>query len=727
MNDLIKQDKKAVLSQDQFSVLNTNRLNVAAGSIYFVLLILYENLTVIIDEISKQSIFIFTAVTAILHGITLIRFFRDQSDKNLKYSVLASYTLCYFLMMFVGHSEFRFAMVFPPLCVMILYHNVAIMEIYSVLAVIINIINVMVCYFILKRTDGHELVRYGIQLGTVLLSASGACIAARIYTASYNANLIKNSSLQKMALQTIETIANTIDAKDSYTQGHSRRVADYSVKIAQYMGFPPEEIERLRYIALLHDVGKIAVPDIVLNKPSRLTNEEFGLLKMHTTAGGDILKDIDAIPDIALGARFHHERYDGKGYPDGLKGEEIPLAARIVCLADAFDAMTSNRIYRKHLSIDVVMEEIRKCRGDQFDPVCVDAFLEYLKQEGDDLDLESVDKATSNNKTIYTVLEEGSEEAAAAHDKDASWDELTGAFSRTSGERYLKELLLEKSGAILLINIVGLKEINKCYGYRRGDHYIKLLAKVLQESRRKPMLTRYCGNEFIAFLPDIVSRDDLSTWVRDMLQRLKEEQDSDYLAEKKFAVSCAITVHNNSSESLDAHIEELSKVLYHIKNSENDYGFYNEGNNEAENDVLSREDIHDVMEMIMDYDPQTGKDVMGDADVMNKLSGLSHITDKDFTLMLFTIKPTDGDNMMPEERSNIMVLLEDAMERAVGSRDNLSSYSSLQRVVLLPGSKAGSTSKEDVDRVEKSILSNFYKMYNKNDVELYCTFKTMST
>jgi len=144
------------------------------------------------------------------------------------------------------------------------------------------------------------------------------------------------------------------------------------------MGYRDEACEELRKIAMLHDIGKIGIPDMVLNKPARLTEEEYEIMKSHVTRGAEILKNFTLIDHVADGALYHHERYDGSGYVHGLKGEEIPLNARIIGIADAFDAMTENRVYRKKLNLDYVLGELRNGRGTQFDPKLVDIMLDLI-------------------------------------------------------------------------------------------------------------------------------------------------------------------------------------------------------------------------------------------------------------------------------------------------------------------------------------------------------------
>ncbi len=182
----------------------------------------------------------------------------------------------------------------------------------------------------------------------------------------------------QMGNETILAIAKTVDAKDSLTSKHSQRVSDYSVLIAKKYGFSDEEVENIRKAALLHDIGKIGIPDAILNKPSRLTNEEYDIMKTHSTRGAEILKDFTLIDHVVEGAKYHHERYDGKGYPDGISKEDIPLYGRIISIADAFDAMTSNRVYREKQDFEYVLSELKKGRGTQFDPELTDIFLQII-------------------------------------------------------------------------------------------------------------------------------------------------------------------------------------------------------------------------------------------------------------------------------------------------------------------------------------------------------------
>ncbi len=184
----------------------------------------------------------------------------------------------------------------------------------------------------------------------------------------------------KMGSETILAIARAVDAKDGSTSQHSERVSEYSCLMAERMGYSEEALEQLRNTAILHDIGKIGVPDVVLKKPGQLTDEEYVIMQSHVSIGAEILKDITLIPHIIEGVLYHHERYDGKGYNMGLSGKDIPETARIIGIADAFDAMTSNRIYRRKLKFDKVLSELRKGRGRQFDPEILDVFMGLIEE-----------------------------------------------------------------------------------------------------------------------------------------------------------------------------------------------------------------------------------------------------------------------------------------------------------------------------------------------------------
>lgn len=231
-------------------------------------------------------------------------------------------------------------------------------------------------------------------------------------TASHMSIFLQNAALyddlQAMFLGTLEALTASIDAKDRYTCGHSQRVAQLTEQLALAIGMDERTAHRMRIAGLVHDVGKIGVPEAVLTKPGRLTDEEFAWIRMHPEIGHRILKDIPQLRDILPGVLYHHERWDGRGYPHGLKGKEIPLVGRLIALADSFDAMSSTRTYRSRLSRPEVLSEIQRCAGSQFDPNLVPAFIRLDFAEFDQL----VSDHQAEQSPIKSLEEHGREQAA---------------------------------------------------------------------------------------------------------------------------------------------------------------------------------------------------------------------------------------------------------------------------------------------------------------------------
>ncbi len=191
----------------------------------------------------------------------------------------------------------------------------------------------------------------------------------------------QHEKLKRLSGQIVMALSGAIDAKDAYTNGHSTRVADYSREIARRAGFSNEEQDDIHMMGLLHDVGKIGIPDGIINKTAKLTDEEYDIIKTHPVLGEGILKNITEFPQLMTGARWHHERYDGKGYPDGLAGENIPVEARIIAVADSYDAMSSRRSYRDVLEQSYIRAEMEKGKGTQFDPTFAEIMINMIDED----------------------------------------------------------------------------------------------------------------------------------------------------------------------------------------------------------------------------------------------------------------------------------------------------------------------------------------------------------
>ena len=244
---------------------------------------------------------------------------------------------------------------------------------------------------------------------------------------------------ERISLQMMQTLATTIEAKDEYTRGHSYRVAEYAALIAKELGWSQDEITNLKHAAHLHDIGKIGIPDSVLNKPTQLTENEDNLLKKHTIIGAEILKDVTLIPHVVEVTRNHHEHYDGSGYPDGLAGTEIPIYARIIAVADCYDAMNSRRIYRNVLSQDEIYEEILKNKGTQFDPEIADIFLTLLTENQiPDLD-DFSESSSATHDSVATQMQELFDQFRLAISKDVEIRSATlsaGICMCTAGDNF---------------------------------------------------------------------------------------------------------------------------------------------------------------------------------------------------------------------------------------------------------------------------------------------------
>ncbi|KPK44005.1 MAG: hypothetical protein AMK74_05850 [Nitrospira bacterium SM23_35] len=218
----------------------------------------------------------------------------------------------------------------------------------------------------------HPFSLPDVELVSVLSGQAAAAIEnARLY-----------EKLEHSYLSTIVTLSGIAESKDFYTDKHMKDIAEYSVDIAQKLGLPEADVENIRMAALLHDLGKVTVPDNILKKPGRLSEEEMEIIRKHPAHGAKMIESIEPMKDARDIIRHHHEYYDGSGYPDGLKGEAIPLGARIIAVADAFDAMTTNRPYRKALPMDKVVKELRDFSGIQFDPEIVEILIAILYEKG---------------------------------------------------------------------------------------------------------------------------------------------------------------------------------------------------------------------------------------------------------------------------------------------------------------------------------------------------------
>ncbi|MBR1478797.1 MAG: diguanylate cyclase [Lachnospiraceae bacterium] len=528
----------------------------------------------------------------------------------------------------------------------------------------------------------------------------------------------KSSQIKQMTFEMIETIANTLDAKDEYTQGHSRRVAEYAVQIAKELGMSDDEVENIRYIALLHDIGKIGVPDAVLNKPGRLTDTEYGLMKLHTVAGGEILKDIDLFKDLDLGALYHHERYDGKGYPNGLKGEEIPYIARIICMADSYDAMTSNRIYRSHLSKDVVIAEIKRCSGTQFDPKIAEAFLKYLERNDDVLNLITDEgnrtKVDAGNKLLKKFMADQTEHTLELLNKD----ELTKVYNRSAGERYITVAMNNGKGTLFLLDLDNMRDINMQHGFRRGDYYITTVVKVLQESIPEVIISRFGGDEFLCYIPNVVLQRDIEALMDRVFAGIRRMEEKDELIEN-LSVSVGITVHDREDQELSELQVEADKALYHIKQTcKDNYYFYKQLKNVSED--FYKAEMSNLIEALSRKDNFSDTSILGEQDfyrIYEFIRDIAKNKEQEIRLIMFTAQAKSDENsphhVTVEERDEIMLLVERAILSVFPDEGAVSRYSSVQRIVIVTDEEKG-----NLDEMSKKVCENFKKLFDDESISL---------
>jgi putative nucleotidyltransferase with HDIG domain len=213
------------------------------------------------------------------------------------------------------------------------------------------------------------------QLAKTILSQKSNDEITRLAVRMHSLSLTEDYEREFMLIPAIEALTNALEAKDNYTFGHSSEVATISMDVARELKLPQDELFKLNVASILHDVGKIGIPDQVLNKPDKLTSDEYDLIKLHPSIGAKIIASIPSPAEIATIIRHHHARWDGTGYPDSLEGNGIPLGSRIIAVADCYQAIISDRPYRKGRSHEEAVEEIRRCSGSQFDPFIVEAFL----------------------------------------------------------------------------------------------------------------------------------------------------------------------------------------------------------------------------------------------------------------------------------------------------------------------------------------------------------------
>lgn len=504
----------------------------------------------------------------------------------------------------------------------------------------------------------------------------------------------KTRQMENVMLQAITTVANTVDAKDDYTGEHSVHVARNAALLAKELGWKDEQVYNIYYAGLLHDIGKISVPDAILHKPKSLDHDEWKIMKGHTTIGADILKDIRIVRMAGAVAMYHHERYDGTGYPLGLSAEDIPLEARIIAIADAYDAMSSNRVYRKKLSKEKILQELEKGRGTQFDPYLTDIFIKLVEedkiQDSQIIQMLSNADGTSPVEESSQLLLKVLEVKDRAVKRDAMKDSLTGIFNRSYAERQINSYLRKKQqGACFMLDLDNFKQVNDRFGHVVGDEALKKLSDMLAEIiGESGVLCRMGGDEFLIFLYEAEEREKLRELAVTMLKKydsLKGGRDN--IAETSLSIGIA-TAPADGATYLELY-NAADKALYSSKrDGKNRYCFYNDS---KASEADTREMVIDIHQLqgLMDSDSSSRGSYQvpyGEFQrIYNFIARCVERNRQSAQLLLLSLKSSVKGWDSPEETEEEMENLEQAIINSLRRNDVCTRYSSSQMLVVLIG------------------------------------------
>ena len=525
----------------------------------------------------------------------------------------------------------------------------------------------------------------------------------------------RREQMEKLSLQVLRTLSTTIETKDEYTRGHSHRVGEYAALIARELGWSQEEIINLKNTADLHDIGKIGVPDTILNKPTKLTEDEYIIIKDHTVIGAEILKNITLIPHAAEVARSHHERYDGTGYPDGLKGEDIPLYARVIAVADSYDAMSSRRIYRSALSRQEICEEIRSNQGKQFDPVIAEVFLRLLTE--DRLQVQEADSTTPENadqpnmefeigKFVSDIMQ-----TMKAQEDSENFDFLTGLPMRNAGEKLAARLMEEHDGCLIFMDMDNLKQINDIYGHKAGDRALKVFGSILASQKADAAARRLGGDEFLLFVPDI-SRDASAQLVKNIFAQFQAAKESD-LEIRGAAMSAGLCMTHRGQAFADCYVK-ADKALYYVKqNGKENFFFYQQMEQENLAQGGTSKDLATVAKALQESGTYSGAldlDYRDFAKLYAYMNQLSQRYAYHCYLVMVTMSTTPDAVMYIENIEQALSCMEQAIRRKIRAVDICTRNSSMQYLIILFESE-----EKQIPPIMERIFAQYYRLYGKGN------------
>lgn len=513
----------------------------------------------------------------------------------------------------------------------------------------------------------------------------------------------RRNQMEAISLQMMQTLSTTIEAKDEYTRGHSHRVAEYAALIAEELGWDKKEIRNLRNAAHLYDIGRIGIPDSILNKPTRLTEEEYAVIKDHTIIGAEILKNITLIDHVKEVARSHHERYDGKGYPDGLKGEEIPLYARIIAIADSYDAMKSRKIYRNPLADEMIYNEILQSRGKQFDPDIADVFLKLLDENRVAIDEDGdSDTEFEFERFITSVMS-----TMNRQEESEGFDFLTGLPMRNRGEKLAAQFMQQDNGYLVFLDMDNLKKINDIYGHKAGDRALKFLGSLLMEHAQHSVVCRLGGDEFLMFVSEVSKEEiiDIVTKIQKKFEQCKEED-----MEIRFADISAGICEVNKGDPFEECYSKADKALYYVKqNGKGSYFFYQQMENEESGSAGSGKDLKMIAKALHDSGKYSGVLNLDYRDFARVFEYMNHLSTRHkykYHLVMVTMETLPDSAPHIESIEEALECMEHVICKKIRSVDVCTRYSSMQYLIIL-----FETEESKIKDIMERIFTQYRKEY----------------
>ena len=525
----------------------------------------------------------------------------------------------------------------------------------------------------------------------------------------------RRQQTERLSLQMMQTLAVTVEAKDEYTRGHSHRIAEYSALIAKELHWSQEEILNLKYAAHLHDIGKVGIPDTILNKPTRLTPEEYAVTKEHTVIGGEILKNITLAHQAADVARHHHERYDGTGYPDGLKGTDIPLYARVVAVADSYDVMSTKHACRNPLSEAAIIQEFRENSGTQFDPEITEVFLKLLEEHQLDID---TDYLHPENDANFSAIEAEINRFISnvmttmkAHEDSETYDFLTGLPMRSRGEKLVAQFMQKYDGCLVFIDMDNLKQINDIHGHKAGDRSLKLLGTLLSNLAPNAVVCRLGGDEFLLFVPD-VNEDMITKKILTLFDEFNSAKAND--VEIRNASLSAGLCMTTTEDAYEDCYTQADKALYYVKqNGKGSLYFYHQLEQKLANDSAISKDLNLIAHSLRDSGNYSGAldlDYRQFARLYEYINRLGSRHKYHCYLVMVTIETAPDQVTYIENIEESLECMEHSIQQSIRSVDICTRYSSMQYLIIL-----FEPDENYIPKIMNRIFAEYYKLYNKHN------------